>query len=170
MNNPCFSRGVRIVMALVLAGCLSGCPAQMNSASSSSDNTDSAAPAHQHIHDQAHEGPHGGQVIELGRSHQYHAEIVDSAPDQSVSVYILDGELQELAIDPSPVTLSLTIDGQVRSFELASATDGKEKTSRFTTADRELFQALHEHGASGKIRVSIDGAPYVGVWQQHHHH
>jgi hypothetical protein len=120
-------------------------------------------------HEEEHEGPHGGHVIELGRSHEYHAELVDDEQASTVTVYILDHDLEELPIGATTVSLNLAADGQATPFKLAAVSPADGKASQFTSADPAAFQALHEDEASGKLRVNIAGAPYSGDIEHHHH-
>ena len=117
------------------------------------------------------EGPHGGHLIELGRNHEYHAELVESDAAQTVTIFILDGNMKELAIAEPTISLALTADDESKTFELrASAEAGSTGSSKFVAADAGLFQMLEEHGdATGKLRVSINGTPYVGALDHRDH-
>lgn len=117
-----------------------------------------------------HEGPHGGHVIELGRNHEYHAELVENEQTASVTVYISDKDFNEMPIDEPSIVMNLIVDGNPKTFALTAAGANGGKASRFDSADRGLFEALHEHEASGKLRVTINGNPYVGVVEHHDHH
>ncbi len=119
-----------------------------------------------HDHSQEHQGPHNGHVIELGRNHMYHAEVVEDDAAAMVTVYILDKDMKELAIDQASIVMNLKFDGEGQSFELTAAAGS---TSQFNAADKTLFEALHEHEATGKLRVTIDGSPYTGDVEHHHH-
>lgn len=117
------------------------------------------------------EGPHGGHIIELGRNHKYHAELVEDDANETVTVYILDTNMKELPIDAASVSLSLTAAGETTSFELtAVAADDAAGSSRFESSDKKLFAAL-ERGeeVTGKLRATIDGTPYVGNVEHHEH-
>ncbi len=122
-----------------------------------------------HDHSAEHEGPHGGHVIELGLNHQYHAELVENEDAHAVTVYMLDKDMKELTIDQATITMNLMVDGKAQSYELAAAGVAGGKASQFNAADKSLFEALHEHEASGKLRVTIDGTPYSGEVEHHHH-
>ncbi|MCA9565765.1 MAG: hypothetical protein KC561_19845 [Myxococcales bacterium] len=122
-----------------------------------------------HDHAAEHEGPHGGHVIELGREHAYHAELIEDEQAQTVTVYMLDKDLKELAVDNAPIVMNLTVDGQAQTFELTATNAIDGKSPSFASSGPELFQAIHEHGASGKLRVTIDGTPYSGAVEHHHH-
>ena len=124
---------------------------------------------HAHSHEDEHQGPHNGHVIELGRNHEYHAEIVEDHDQKLVSVYILGKDIQELSIEANKLSMSLMVEGQPKSFELTAANATAGKASRFDAADASLFEALHDHEASGKLRVTINGTPYVANVEHHDH-
>lgn len=154
-----------ILTLSVFAG---GCWQTTNSSSGSPSSGD----AHDHDgheHGEEHEGPHGGHVIELGRNHEYHAELVENEEAGTVTIYMLDKDLKELAIDAPSIVMNLTVDGQAQSFELTAANASDGKASRFEAAGRDLFDALHEHQATGKLRVTIDGTPHSGDVEHHDH-
>ncbi len=117
-----------------------------------------------HNHEDEHEGPHGGHVVELGRDHQYHLEIVEDEQAKSVILYALDRNMKPLRLDVPSVVFNLVVEGKPRSFELPADSPG---TFRSKTAD--LFSALHDRGATGKVRIVIDGSPYTGDVEHHHH-
>lgn len=169
--------GTCIVAALALAAVSGGCGSQQSSDDTPVDvsGPPPAADGHGqdhdgHDHGEEHEGPHGGHVIELGRNHQYHAELVEDEQAGTVTVYMLDKDLKELVIDQPAIVMNLTVDGQAKTFELVAADASAGKASRFEAADRALFEALHEHEATGKLRVTIDGTPYSGEVEHYHHH
>lgn len=120
-------------------------------------------------HGNKHLGPHHGHVIELGRSHEYHAEIVENEETGTVTVYILDAELNELAIEQASIVMNLTVDSTAETFELSAVGGSNGKASRFVAGDRALFEALHEYEATGKLRVTIGGIPYTGNVEHHDH-
>lgn len=122
-----------------------------------------------HGHDDVHQGPHGGRVIELGRSHEFHAEIVEDDDARIVTVHILGREMQPWPIEQSEVVLSLRVDGTPRSFTFPAKDSAEGKASRFEAPDRESFAALHEPGATGKLLVTINGKSYSGVVEPHDH-
>ena len=122
-----------------------------------------------HGHGDEHQGPHDGHVIELGRNHEFHAELVEDEAAGMVTVYMLDKDLKELAIDQATIVMNLKVDGQGKTFELVAVDARDGKAARFDASDRSLFEALHEHEATGKLRVTINGSPYSGEVEHHHH-
>jgi|GEM_PF-1108507 len=122
-----------------------------------------------HGHDGEHEGPHGGHVIELGRSHEFHAEIVEDDQARTVTIYILGPEMQELAIEQNEINLSLLVDGKHQSFLLRAVDPIDGKASQFQSTGSEVFAARHEHEATGKLLVMINGKSYSGAVKHHKH-
>ena len=163
--------GTYTVAALALMAVSEGCRPQQSGDGTPVDvsGPPPATDGHDHDHGGEHQGPHGGHVIELGRNHEYHAELVENEKAGSVTVYMLDKDLKALEIDQPAIAMNLTVDGQAKMFELAATDATSGKASRFEAADRALFEALHEHEATGKLRVTIDGVPYSGEVEHHHH-
>lgn len=157
-----------LAATLLLIAVSGGCGSQQ------SDDRPSTSGGHDHDHDHAHgeehQGPHGGHLIELGRNHEYHAELVDDEQAGTVTVYILDKDLMELLIEQQAITLNLVVEGETKTFELTAADGSGAMASRFEAADKAVFEALHELEASGKLRVMINGSPYSGDIEHHDHH
>lgn len=136
----------------------------------------STATAHGHDHDDHaghdhaahdHSAPHGGHLIELGGNHEYHAELLDDDASKSVTIYIMDGDMQPLIINQPIVRLSLTAGGQTESFEIAvNKSDG---VSEFKSSDQKLWKLITTAGVTGKLRVTIDETPFSGVFEDHEH-
>jgi hypothetical protein len=80
-----------------------GCESQQ----SSNEHPPASGGAHDLDHGDEHKGPHDGHVIELGRNHEYHAEIVEDEGCQLVTVYILGDDMKELSIASEKLTMSL---------------------------------------------------------------
>ncbi|MFP6677028.1 MAG: hypothetical protein VB878_18230 [Pirellulaceae bacterium] len=137
-------------------------PDQSNSASSNGD--------HDHAHHDE-EGPNGGHLIDLGHGHDYHAELVEDDATETVTIFILDKDQKPLSISASSISLSLNSNGESQSFELATAGEGENaKSDRFNSTDKALFEILEQPGdLTGKLRVTIDGTPYVGNIDHHAH-
>lgn len=159
---------------VVVAAALSGCgPSNEgdNGPVEVSGGPPAGADNHDHSHEHGTEGPHGGHLIELGRNHKFHAELVENDSTETVTIYILDTHMEELTIDQPSISLSLTADGTSNTFELpAVKSNGATGSSRFETSDKALFQVLEQHGdVTGKLRVTIDGTPYVGTLDHHEH-
>lgn len=168
MNRLDISAAFVILLAV---GLVTGCGEPgTNGGGTGSDPHKSADDHDGHDHDSEHEGPHGGHVIELGRNHEYHAEVVEDENASSVTVYILDKDLKELAISEPSIAMNLVVDGKARTFELSAKYGADGKSSCFVSRGAEVFEALHKHEASGKLRVTINGSPHIGQVEHHHHH
>lgn len=131
-------------------------------------------PAADRHDDHAHNkpAPHGGHLVELGREHKYHAEIVEDIASERVTVYILNGDLQPTPADEDEISLVLSIDGQAKRHTLISPAAGElGHGTQFAAQGSELFQALHDAGdATGKLMVTIADVPYIGRIQHDHDH
>ena len=157
----------RAIPALIVCIWLTGCGSQ----NSSSTVMQTGGPPPDAGHGHPHEGPHGGRLIDVGRNHEYHAELVEDRAAETVTVYIVDHEMKELPIEQRTVTITMSMDGEPKVFELSavqSAGDGK--WTRFQAVDKELFRALKDspHG-NGKLHVTIAGTPFVGRVARHQH-
>ena len=158
------------LIAIALAG-LAGCGSGSGETPKSAGPKPTANDGHAHDHGAGDRpAPHGGHIIELGRNHQYHAELVEDEKAHSVTVYILDKDMKELPIDQRSVVVNLVVDGKAQTFELTAAGAQEGKASRFVSSGKALFEALHEHEATGKLRVTINGSPYSGEIAHDHDH
>jgi hypothetical protein len=160
---------------LFAAGCGSNSSAQSDSAQSSSANVDEPVemaglpPGLADIDEHGEQGPHGGYIIELGRKHEYHAELVDNHETGTVSVYVLDHDMSELTVEPQVLTLHLTVAGEVTSYRLVAVVTSAGTASRFEATDRGLCHVLDDlESVSGKLRVTIGGKPFVGQIEHSH--
>ena len=125
------------VVATVSLAALAGCASSSDNARTVERDPPGEHAGHDHgEHGEA--GPHGGHLIEIGRNHAYHAELVESHDTEQVSVYILDSHLEELAIDEAPLSLTITVDGEAKTFELTAANASNGKASRFDAAGNEI--------------------------------
>lgn len=154
-----------LAAVMLLAGC--------DGSSSSSDGgketptATKASDSHDHGeggHQDEHQGPHGGHVLEIGRGHQFHAEVVLDDDEKSVTIYLLDGKLQAVSDPVESVAVNLVVDGKPKSFELSKGADGG-----YRAASKELFEAHHDKGASGTLRVVINGKPFTAKLESHDH-
>ncbi|TWT92995.1 hypothetical protein [Neorhodopirellula pilleata] len=115
-------------------------------------------------------GPHGGELIELGKE-AFHVEMVHDAA--KVSMFVLDNTATiPVAIEVQTLTLSLKHDGKVKSFELAAdrQTDDPEgRSSHFSSTNGELMRWLDAE-AEGAVVLSIEGSSYTGKISHDHDH
>ena len=115
-------------------------------------------------------GPHGGELIEIGKA-TFHGELVHDAT--SVTIYVLDEAAESsVPIDAESVTLSLKHDGKVQSFQLAAATDAGDPagmSSRFVSNDAVLASWM-QSGSEGALVMQVDGKSYTGAIAHDHSH
>lgn len=161
---------------VVFSGCDSSMPPQ------DAATTDSSANDHGHdhtaqsdLHDDAdhghhnHAAPHGGQVVELGHDHRLHAEIVDDHDNESIAIYMLDGDLKPLQIDATTISLILIVGDNAETFEAAAQESSNVEEAFFVIDDASAFELIETAGVQGKLRVTIEGQPYSGTFDGHDH-
>ncbi len=167
MKNLFFAAMAIASVSLLATGCT-----DMNTAGHDSLDTPAETNGHDHGHnghDHAHNlpAPHGGQLIELGRNHEYHAELLDDDQNESVTIYMLDGHLQPVSIDASSIQLVMITGDQTRTFELLASQPAG--SSEFRSSDPDLTELLETDGVQGKLRVTINDTPFSGVFDHHDH-
>jgi hypothetical protein len=118
-----------------------------------------------------HVGPHKGHIIELGRDHQYHGELVHDDKAETASVYILDKAMKESPIDAKSVTITIVADNKPETHELAAVDPKDGKTAHFK-GDKKLFEAIEDveknPKAKASLTVMIGDKPYKGDIDLHH--
>lgn len=117
----------------------------------------------------SHASPRGGHIIELGRDHQYHAELIDNHDDRSIMIYILDGKMKNLKINAETASLTLISGDGAQTFELVEVGKDDDQGSSFSVKDETAFELIKTDGVEGKLRVSIDGKPFTGTFKHHDH-
>lgn len=121
-------------------------------------------------HDHAahdHSSKHGGHLIELGRNHEYHAELVDDHKTESITVYIMDSHMETLTVDQASISLVLTSGDKTETFELMASQPGG--SSQFASSDARMMEMIDGEAVKGKLRVTIDDKPYSGTFDHHGH-
>lgn len=160
-------------LALAASGCSNEAPAPAAQGSVESKGADSHEHSHGGGHDHGSTGPHDGQVVELGNE-DYHAELVHDEKAGMVTIYLLDGTAKNaVAIDAAELTINVKQSGKGRQFKLAAAPqegDTAGKSSRFSSDDKELNEALDQEDATARLVVEVDGKSYTGRLEHHHDH
>ncbi len=114
-------------------------------------------------HEHAEVGPHKGTLIELGEE-EYHAEFVLDEKTNTVSIYLLDGEVKNyVAIPAKEITVTLKHGGKPETFKLkakSQKTDPAGMSSMFTLKDKEFVEDLHHKGSDPRLMLKIDGKPF----------
>lgn len=108
-------------------------------------------------------------MIELGHSHEYHAELVDDHEAESIAIHILDAHMKPISIAAESISLILTVGDDTQSFELVS--QDSDGTRVFVSTESDLMKLLDQDGATGKLRVTIGDRPFSGTFshQEHDH-
>lgn len=156
-----------VAIAMFSIGCDN--PSTTSTTGTTDAGTDSHA-GHDHSgHDHAGHsdtGEHGGHIIELGRDHEYHAELVDDHATETVTIYMMDGDLKPLSIEQAAVTVVLTSGDESKTFEVP-AVEGS--ASEFSINDESMLNMMDAENASGKLRVTINDKPFSGTFDNHDH-
>lgn len=152
-----FSLSTLLCVTLTLSGC--------NSQSGRQDaNTpdDHAHPTH---------GPHGGSLIELGL-HEYHGEMVLDEGAHKVTIYLLDADAKGPVSAEGEVVINATVGGEPQQYPLTPVTTDQAApaNSAFEVTDQSLVEALHDHDANPRLKVSINQKQYVGDITHDHDH
>lgn len=145
-------------LAVFSVGCGDSTPNETGSKDVESDD---------HDHDHDHKPKHGGHLIEIGRNHEYHAELVDDHKTESVTVYMMDDHMEPLTIEQSSISLILTAGEETKKFELLSSVPGG--SSEFSSNKPELMEMIEKGEVTGKLRVTINGKPFSGSFEHHGH-
>lgn len=149
-----------VAVPLSLAGC-------------TAEKTDTAQQANgpNHEHDHSHEsGPHGGHLIELG-DEQYHLEWNHDDEAHALTFYVLDGAAKnEVKIPAENLQINVSVGEDTKSFDVpAVRADGEDTTALFETDDEDLFALIEDESVKATIDAQIDGKPFQGTIEHHHH-
>lgn len=156
-----------------VAGCKAEKSAAVTGPEASSDTPiimDEMPPMMDDVHGHPEHGPHGGELVELGKE-AFHAELVHG--DGGIAMYVLDGSAtKQVAIASEKLVISLKHDDKVGSFDLAASPDANDpagQSSRFTSTDPKLDELL-DAGAEGAVVIQIEGKSYTGKIAHDHDH
>jgi hypothetical protein len=174
------SQGLMLSSMLAFVLAFSGCPAEEetdgteNGGGSSVTSNDNGGGDNGHDeggHSHVEDLPHDGVLIEFGSD--YHGEFVHD--EDSVTIYILDANASDqVAIAAEMITLNLVpADGDPTQYELnADPDEGDQdgKSSRFTSDEAGLVEALEAEGRTARVTVVVDDTPYNGEIPEDHGH
>ena len=167
-----------LVLALFAVSIFSiGCD-QPQTTGSGSTGTQQEDPHAGHDHDEGdhaghdhaahdHSPKHGGYLIEIGPNLEYHAELVDDHKTESITVYMMDGQLEPLSLDAASINLILTAGDKTEAFELLASQPGG--SPEFSSNEAKMMEMIKGEDVKGKLRVNIDGKPFSGVFDHHKH-
>ena len=116
---------------------------------------------------QDHTAKHGGHLIELGRNHEYHAELVDDHKTESITVYMMDADMEPLTVKQASINLILTAGDKTETYDLLASQPGG--SSEFKSSDEAMMGMIETEGVKGKLRVTIDGKPFTGSFDHQAH-
>lgn len=141
---------------------------------SSGDTTTAPATKTSHVRaDHPEKGPHQGALIELG-DEEYHAELVHDEKQDTVTIYILDSAATDaVPIEMDTITIHVRGKGGSQKFPLkADRIDGEPEgtSSRFSSSDEKLHQAIDAKGAEARLQLTINGQSYSGDLPHDHGH
>lgn len=130
-----------------------------------------AAPPAEHAHP-AH-GPHGGDLIELGKE-EYHLELVHDEKAGVVAFYLLDSSAKKVLASPAKeIYVNIKAAGKGKQYKIAPSpqpNDPKDNYSCYSTKDKELIETLDKHGIQASVVINIAGKQYIGKVEHHHPH
>lgn len=114
-------------------------------------------------------GPHGGDLVELGKE-EYHAEVIHDDTGKTI-VYILDSSAAKaVPIKAADVTINVKRDGKGEQYQLVASSqegDGEDRSSRFVSEDDQLGKSLDQNA---RLVVEIEGKSYTGDIKHSHKH
>ena len=121
------------------------------------------------------EGPHHGQLIELGQE-EYHAELAIDDAAKTVTIYLFDASVKtSVSVSDPDITLNLVVNGAPQQFKVAASPqpgDSTGQSSRFSTNDEKVLEALEAPKTIVQFNLTIAGKTYAGKIEhlEHHHH
>jgi hypothetical protein len=127
------------------------------------------------VRDHAHpeHGPHGGELLEVGKE-EYHVELIIDEGKKQLIVYLMDGKVKDfVALDVSFLAVNLKISGkpvQLKLLPVPQETDPKGFASRFGIASPQLVDALHGGHADARLALKIGGKAYTVKLEHDHDH
>ena len=152
-------------VSLWLAGCNSTEPSSSDGSGTTADSHDHGHEGHDHAHDHAEKGPHGGDIMVIGKE-EYHAEWKLDEESGAVMFYILDAEAKnEVPIAGEKIEIEVTGGTEPKTYELHAVNPSADdmKTAQFEAVDKELIGALQSIGKEGPVamlNVVINGKPF----------
>ncbi len=86
-------------------------------------------------HDHPSEGPHGGELIDLGKE-EYHAELVHDDATHTITIYVLDGSAKvAMPIEATEMALNLLVDGKPQQFKLPAKPEWRPRGESVVLCD-----------------------------------
>lgn len=135
--------------------------------------TSSVTQAAQDSHSHAEHGPHGGEILEVGKE-EYHLELCVDETKKQVVIYLMDKTLKQyVAIDQSNLVINLKMNGKPAQFKLKAIpqdVDQSGSSSCYGLASADLLSALHDKKADARLALKIGSKQYSVKIQHDHDH
>lgn len=124
---------------------------------------------HGHNHDEHAHGPHGGELIELGKE-EFHAELLLDGKSHTVKVFLLGPDAKTAATSDA-TELTVVMEGGKSSFVLKPAEGQPEgMAAEFVLVDEKVVHDLLDAGfIHGELKIKIGGTPYNAHLDVHFH-
>jgi hypothetical protein len=149
------------VLGVALAGCNSG-----GDFKAVKDLPKAAHDDHGHSHGEHAHGPHGGELVELGKE-EFHAEFVVDGKAHTLKVFLLGPDAKTAATTDAS-ELSIVPEGGTPIILKAAEGQPEGKVSEFALTDEKIVHDLNEAGfIHGDLKVKIGGTPYNGHLDAH---
>ena len=154
MKTPPF-----IVCLLLAAALVAGCGEDKQTEPTKSG--DAAVDMHGHSHG---DGAHGGALVDLG-AHEGHIEVVCDHAQKSVTIYVLDPDMNPAPADKPPVLNLKTESGHEQLT--AEPVRASDKTAWLFRHDE-----LQHENVTGRFRIAYNGKTYLPDFEHSHgeHH
>jgi len=147
--------------------------AVLTSASLSLAQPPSAPPGPPAAHAHPEHGPHGGDLIELGKE-EYHLEMLHDEKQGVLAFFLLDSTAKKvLAIPAKEIYVNVKEAGKGKQYKIApspQANDPKDNFTCYATKDKELIDTLEKEGIQASVMIAIAGKQYQGKVEHHHDH
>lgn len=152
------------VLGMALAGCNSG-----GDYKPVKDLPKAAHEDHGHSHGEHAHGPHGGELVELGKE-EFHAELVVDGKTHTLKVFLLGPDAKTAATtDAAEITIAPEGGAAITLKPAEGQPEGK--ASEFSLSDEKVVHDLNEAGfIHGDLKVKIGGTPYNGHVDAHFDH
>ena len=127
--------------------------------------------ASKHVHPT--HGPHGGELLEIGKE-EFHAELVVNESKKQMVIYLLDKDAKSfIAIEAPFLAANFMLAGKPVQVQLKSIPqdfDQNGLSSCFGAVSPELIDALHAAKSDPKLAVRIRNKSYVTKIIHKHDH
>ncbi len=132
-----------------------------------------SAPVAGQVHNHAVHGPHGGDLLEIGKE-EFHAELVIDETKKQLAIFLMDSKVKDfVALDATFLAVNLKMAGkpvQIKLKPMPQEIDKPGFASRFGITSKELLDALHGGHADAKLALKIGSKSYTVKLVHDHDH